>query len=653
MTPSTNRAALPRGFFSPGMYLLGRFFFPVKALIISLVLLLPLAYLMFNLYLVESGQIDFAHQERHGVRIMGVLQRTMHGLLEVRNATRAGLGGGLNTQPDYAAAWQRIDGGLSELEMAVAQHGDPLNLSAEVAKLKAAFAVTAASKQGVDDNGRTVFGPVTAATIELLQKLGDRSNLVLDPDLDSFYLMNGLVLTMPQALEDLGQLWGWSSYALQRGALTTDVERRYYVWDAVASTELKKAKEHFERAIRYNNGLQSKLDLSGIDRALSFRNQVKSVDELVASPLTPQQAYDEGRKAVADAMAVYQTGLAALDELLQARQARLYQVLWLSLVSVLVAVGGAVYLFYSFYLVMHQGLSQVGQHLGEMATGDLRHRPQPSWAKDETAALLAQMALTYGSMHELIRKVRHGARELHTASSEIAAASSDLSARTEASAAALEQQASAMEQIGSTVSHTAQTASQASEFSGQNALVADRAGETIGQVVATMQDINASSSRVSEIIGVIDGIAFQTNILALNAAVEAARAGDAGRGFAVVATEVRGLAQRSASAAKEIKALISTSVEKIDSGVQIVQSAGEIINDLVSNARKVNHLLTEIASSSKEQATGVDQVGHSIQDLDRSTQQNAALVEQTTSAASALKAQADKLQEEIRRFKVA
>jgi methyl-accepting chemotaxis protein len=313
----------------------------------------------------------------------------------------------------------------------------------------------------------------------------------------------------------------------------------------------------------------------------------------------------------------------------------------------------AAYLFYAFYLVANGGLRLLARHLNEMSLGDLRSIPANPWARDETAGVLKDLAKTYTALHGLIRKVRHGARELHTASNEIAAASMDLSARTEASAAALEQQASAMEEIASTVGNTASTAQQAAAFASGNATVAERGGQVIGQVVATMQEIHASSAKINDIIGVIDGIAFQTNILALNAAVEAARAGEAGRGFAVVASEVRSLAQRSAGAAKEIKGLISTSVEKVDSGTRIVQGAGETMNEVVNNARQINVFLSEIATSAKEQASGVQQVGQSIQELDRSTQQNAALVEETTSAASALKAQADLLQSEIANFRVA
>ena len=644
----------PRGFLAPAMYLMGRFTFPIKALIISLVFLAPMSYLMFSLYDAENTQIEFAAMERHGVRVMAKFNPFMHALLDVRNATRAGLGGSLDTAADYASARQRVEASISGLDAAVRQDGDPLGLTSDVEKIKQAFAGTLASKNGVDDKGRTVFGPVTSAAVELLQKMGDRSNLVLDPDLDTFYLMNALVLSMPKALEDFGQIWGWSAYALQKGALTSDEEKRYFVWDAVATTGLKATKENFQRAIGYNASLSSRVKLEGIDRALAFRERVKSIDALVASDGNkPEVIYGEGKQAMKDAIGLYDSGLQALDELLVQRQQKLYRVVWWSLASVSVAILVALYLFFAFYRVMHQGLATVGAHLAEMAEGDLRHKPAASWAKDEPAVLLAQLATTYEALHGLIRKVRHGARELHTASDEISAASADLAARTEASAAALEQQASAMEEIGAIVGNTAHTAQDAAAFSERNAEVANRAGETIQQVVATMQDIHSSSAKINDIIGVIDGIAFQTNILALNAAVEAARAGEAGRGFAVVASEVRSLAQRSAGAAKEIKALISASVEKTDGGKRVVQAAGTIMEDVVTNARQVNHLLADIATSSREQASGVEQVGHSIQELDRSTQQNAALVEQTTAAAVALKAQADRLQDEIKSFRVA
>ncbi len=337
-----------------------------------------------------------------------------------------------------------------------------------------------------------------------------------------------------------------------------------------------------------------------------------------------------------------------LDDIRAATTMRL-QLAGFILLGVLIV---SIYSFAAFYRVNKGGLLVISQHLDELAAGDLRDIPTKPWGKDEPAQLILNMQNVYKSLHDLIRKVRHGARELDTASQEIAAASSDLSARTEASAAALEQQASAMEEMSSTVSATVGTVQEAARFADDNARTAQRGGEVIEQVISTMGGIHASSSKIHDIIGVIDGIAFQTNILALNAAVEAARAGESGRGFAVVASEVRQLAQRSAAAAKEIKDLISTSVDQINGGTRVVKDAGATMQELVGNASHISQLLGDIARSSGEQALGVEQVDRSVQDLDKTTQQNAALAEQTTAAAQTLRRQAESLQSEIANFKV-
>lgn len=334
------------------------------------------------------------------------------------------------------------------------------------------------------------------------------------------------------------------------------------------------------------------------------------------------------------------------------RQASLQQVQFASVVVVLGLLIPA-YLFIGFYRVNRGGLLVISQHLDELSHGDLRNCPEKPWGHDEPAQLILNMQNLYKSLNHLINRVRYGAAELQTASREISSASQDLSARTESSAAALEEQASAMEQMNATVAATASTVSEAAQFASNNAQTAQHGGEIITKVVGTMEGIHTSSAKINDIIGVIDGIAFQTNILALNAAVEAARAGEQGRGFAVVASEVRQLAQRSAAAAKEIKDLITSSVEQINDGTQVVREAGTTMTELVSNAQQISLLLGNIATASREQSVGVEQVDRSVQELDRSTQQNAALAEQTTAAAESLKRQAELLHEEISTFQVA
>ncbi|MGO4811604.1 methyl-accepting chemotaxis protein [Cupriavidus sp. 2MCAB6] len=265
-----------------------------------------------------------------------------------------------------------------------------------------------------------------------------------------------------------------------------------------------------------------------------------------------------------------------------------------------------------------------------------------------TLRTISQLGLMF---RWLIDDVSEQVLNVQGASSEIAQGNSDLSQRTEQAASNVQDTASSMTQMTATVKSNAETAAQANALSGSASTEAAKGGKAMSQVVATMEEISSSSKRIADIIGVIDGIAFQTNILALNAAVEAARAGEQGRGFAVVAGEVRGLAQRSASAAKEIKALIGASVEKVDSGAQLVNDAGQTMDNIVAQVRRVSDLIAGISLATSEQSAGISQVGDAIGDLDRITQQNAALVEQSAAAAQSLKQQANRLVEAVGVFR--
>jgi methyl-accepting chemotaxis protein len=311
----------------------------------------------------------------------------------------------------------------------------------------------------------------------------------------------------------------------------------------------------------------------------------------------------------------------------------------------------AAYLFASFYLVMDGGLKEVSRHLQNITAGDLTSGPSP-WGKDEMADLMLTLMTMQDGLRQMVARLRDGTDSIVHSSSEIAAGALDLSHRTEKTAANLEQSASSMEELSATVSHTADHASQAAIIAQENAGVAAKGGEVMGSMVSTMQDIHQASNKIGEIIGVIDGLAFQTNILALNAAVEAARAGDQGRGFAVVAAEVRSLAQRSAAAAREIKALIANSVEKVEVGGRIVSEAGETIRDIVGGAQRIDGLLRDISLGAREQSQGVGQIGSAVAELDHSTQANAALVEQTAAAANAMKDMAQMLAQEAARFRL-
>lgn len=296
-------------------------------------------------------------------------------------------------------------------------------------------------------------------------------------------------------------------------------------------------------------------------------------------------------------------------------------------------------------------LDHIKQHFQRIATGDLTHT-LPLFGRSCVGQLIPFLRHMQASLARTVLGVRQGVDEINTGAREIAAGNADLSSRTEQQAASLEETAASMEELAATVKQNADNARQANQMASSASSVAQRGGEAVQQVVGTMRDIAASSQRIGEIVGVIDGIAFQTNILALNAAVEAARAGEQGKGFAVVASEVRSLAQRSANAAKEIKGLIATSVSTVQAGSSQVEQAGSTMDELVSSVRRVSDIISEIAAASSEQSGGIHQVNQAVAQMDEVTQQNAALVEQAAAAAGSLEAQAYRLQETVAVFQI-
>jgi len=287
-----------------------------------------------------------------------------------------------------------------------------------------------------------------------------------------------------------------------------------------------------------------------------------------------------------------------------------------------------------------------------ISSGDLTSHIRTE-GRDEATALLTALDHMQLSLRKLVAQVHESSQSIQSASGEVASGNTDLSQRTEQAAGALQQTASSMSQLTGTVNQTAESARTANQLASSASDVAARGGSVVAQVVTTMDEINTSSRRIADIIGTIDGIAFQTNILALNAAVEAARAGEQGRGFAVVASEVRSLAQRSAAAAREIKSLIGASVERVDAGSKLVSDAGTTMTEIVASVKRVSDIIGDISAAAAEQSAGIGQVNGAVTDLDRMTQQNAALVEESAAAAESLREQAGRLGELVGSFRLA
>jgi methyl-accepting chemotaxis protein len=330
------------------------------------------------------------------------------------------------------------------------------------------------------------------------------------------------------------------------------------------------------------------------------------------------------------------------------RQSNTYGVFVGLMVIVALISLGTVWLVHS----IRDPLDQANELAARIAKGDLSTGITTA-REDEFGMLLRSLATMNESLGHMVAEVRMSTDSIATASAEIAQGNNDLAHRTEETSSNLQATASSMDALTATVQHSTDNSRQASALAASASSVAQRGGSVVTQVVATMQEIDASSKKIADIIGVIDGIAFQTNILALNAAVEAARAGEQGRGFAVVASEVRSLAQRSAEAAKEIKGLIDTSVGKVESGTRLVTDAGATMEEIVQSVRRVADVISEITAAATEQSSGIAGVNQAIGNLDQMTQQNAALVEQSAAAAESLREQADRMKDAVSVFRVA
>jgi methyl-accepting chemotaxis protein-1 (serine sensor receptor) len=417
------------------------------------------------------------------------------------------------------------------------------------------------------------------------------------------------------------------------------------IWKTIVTTQTSAEEKKLVAEVQASRLKYGREGLLPAIAALSAHD-FQQASEVLQGPM--REAYPELRSNLNN-FAQYQLNAAQGE--FNAAQSRFVVVRNIAIAVIVLGVLLAAIIGYWLIRAITDPLNEAVRVAESVAAGDLTQNIEVH-SHNEIGKLMQAMKHMNASLVNIVGQVRTGTETISVASREIASGNADLSSRTESQASSLEETASSMEELTSTVKQNAENARQANQLVVSTADVAVKGGEVVGQVVDTMASIKESSRKIADIIGVIDGIAFQTNILALNAAVEAARAGEQGRGFAVVASEVRNLAQRSASAAKEIKGLIEDSVGKVDAGGKLVDEAGRTMDEIVNSVKRVTDIMSEIAAASQEQSSGIEQVNQAVGQMDEMTEQNAALVEQAAAASQSMQDQAERLTELVGTFRL-
>ena len=514
-------------------------------------------------------------------------------------------------------------------------------------------AVAAKGVQGAESFARHTA--LITQQIELHDRVADHFGLTLDPQASTYHLIIGATAHLPRLTEALGQARALGTTILSKQEATLEQRIALATLAGRAQTGLRDLTLSLEKSGDTDPALAQSMQAPLAATQQSVNHVLALLNEQILKSETYSHSANDYFASTTQAIDTVYALNTSVGQLLgtvlteRVRQAQAALSALVVTMGLLLGLGAVLAHRVTRAIVGAAFLAKTT--VQRIAAGDLS-QPIQADGDDEMAQLLHAMSDMQSALIRVVGDVRLGAENVATASTQIAQGNLDLSQRTELQASSLQQTASSMEALGATVQQNATSARQANQLAQGASEVAVRGGDVVGQVVTTMRGINEASRKIADIIGVIDGIAFQTNILALNAAVEAARAGEQGRGFAVVASEVRSLAQRSAAAAKEIKGLIATSVERVEQGSTLVDQAGTTMTEVVTSIRHVTDIMGEISAATQEQSTGVGAVSQTVTQMDHATQQNAALVEQSAAAAETLRTQANQLVQAVAVFRL-
>jgi len=626
----------------------------------TLIGVLVLAMVAMPVWLVIKtavATLSVARAEAAGIEPSGDMLTLIKFTQQHRGQSAMVLAGNDGVQAARQAKQAEVGLAMAKAQQSVAVLDDP--------RLKENLAAIQREWQAVADaiGGKSIAGPqsfarhtaLIAKQLALLDDIVDSSTLAFDSYAATHHMVSSVLGHLPHLNESLGQMRAVGATLLTRGEIMPEDRMRITTTGATAQQHLDSARKAFDKAMDAEPAWRPALDGPVASAMAAAEAVLKLTDEQIVRAETPSLAstdyFATMTRAIDTQFDLTAAAFKVLDSALADRVAAEQRALWLVLGGV---VPGAIALWIIVLTARTttRSIGQAVQLAQNVAAGNLTSKIEVA-STDEAGHLLAALKDMNESLAGIVSSVRQSSDSIAAGSAQIAAGNLDLSSRTEQQAASLEETASTTEELTSTVKENAEQIHHASKLVLSTAEIAASGGEVVGKVIDTMSSIKESSRKIADIIGVIDGIAFQTNILALNAAVEAARAGEQGRGFAVVASEVRNLAQRSASAAKEIKTLITDSVEQVEAGRKLVDEAGEAMDDIVTSVQLVADIISGSAAASQEQSSGIEQVNQAIAQMDQVTQQNAALVEEAAAATGSLQDQADKLAEVVSVFKLA
>jgi len=638
---------------APAVALMQRMRLLAKFGLVTMVFMVPLVLTMALLYVELDKAVDTAERERVGVRYVLGLEELMRSVQQHRALRHMQLSGNTDIQDHVEQARKDIQEQLAKLD-AIDKASRELGVGKAWAEVRESWLAgagkiaAAKAKESWADHTAVI-----ERIVRLNALVADKSGLTLDPQLDSYHLTAMLINSFPPIADMLSTLAGRGATYIDTALLEPNEDVMLNSSVMVTRRDLGRVPVQFESVFRENPGLKHPLQghLAAVPAALAFLERAE--DEVLKSynQTSGKEFFEAGSKSIEGIYAAARAAGVELDGLL-AQRIELYSArLYLIVATALVGLAITAYLLAGFYVSFSGEVRELEHAVERAAAGDMTVHVE-SKARDEIGGLVNAFGKMNGGLAQLVSQVRAASETITRTSHEIAADSADLSARTESQSSSLQQTACSMEELTATVRQNDRHANEANELVLSAAEVAVRGGHAVDQVIDTMGEIKQSSAKIMDIIQVIDGIAFQTNLLALNAAVEAARAGEQGRGFAVVAAEVRGLAQRSAGAAREIKTLIENSVKQVEQGNALVTSAGSTMNEIVTSVQRVARIMNDITAASREQTSGIEQVNLALSQMDDVTQRNAALVEHAAEAAASLQRQAAGLTEAVAVFKL-